>query len=160
MPVVDYTRKPQEISAFYTEALRRVSALPGVNRAALGTVVPWRDGGSFEAQFSVEGYAKANGEEDPRARFRTISPGFFAALGVPILAGRDFNEGDRRDAEKVVIVSESVARRMFRSTDALNGRFVWTDPVMKFIGVSMDGRRIVGIVPDVDDENGSCRSRR
>ncbi len=109
-------------------------------------------GQSFEAQFSVEGYAKANGEEDPRARFRTVSPGFFAALGVPILAGRDFNEGDRRDAEKVVIVSESVARRMFRSTDALNGRFVWTDPVMKFIGVSMDGRRIVGIVPDVDDE--------
>ena len=59
-----------------------------------------------------------------------------------------------------MIVSESVARRMFRSTDAVNGRFVWTDPVMKFIGVSMDGRRIVGIVPDVDDENGSCRSRR
>ena len=51
VPVVDYTRKPQEVSAFYTEALRRVSALPGVNRAALGTVVPWRDvGQSFEAQ--------------------------------------------------------------------------------------------------------------
>ena len=39
--------------------------------------------------------AKANGEEDPRARFRTVSPGFFAALGVPIIAGRDFNDGDR-----------------------------------------------------------------
>jgi putative ABC transport system permease protein len=152
VPVVDYTRKPQEISAFYVEALRRVSALPGVNRAALGTVVPWRDGGLFEAQFSVEGYPKANGEEDPRARFRTVSPGFFAALGVPVLAGRDFNEGDRRDAEKVVIISESVARRMFRNNDALNGRFVWTDPVMKFIDVSTEGRRIVGIVPDVDDE--------
>ncbi len=113
VPVVDYTRKPEEISRFYVEALRRVSAIPGVNRAALGTLVPWRDGGFFEAQFSVEGYAKANGEEDPRARFRTVSPGFFGALGVPIIAGRDFNDADRRDAEKVVIVSESIAKRMF-----------------------------------------------
>ncbi len=153
VPVVDYTRKPEQISGFYREALRRISELPGVNRAALGTVVPWRDGGFFEAQFSAEGYAKANGEEDPRARFRTVSPGFFAALGVPVVSGRDFNDGDRRDAEKVVIVSESLARRMFPGQDAVNRRFLWTDPVMKFIDVSPAPRRIVGVVADVDDEN-------
>jgi putative ABC transport system permease protein len=153
VPVVDYTRKPQEITGFYKEALRRLSELPGVNRVALGTVVPWRDAGFFEAQFTVEGYAKANGEEDPRARFRTVSPGFFAALGVPILAGRDFNADDRRDAEKVVIVSESLARRMFPTPDAVNRRFLWTDPVIKFIDVSGEPRRIVGVVADIDDEN-------
>jgi putative ABC transport system permease protein len=153
VPVVDYTRKPQEIADFYKEALRRVSVLPGVNRVAVGTVVPWRDGGFFEAQFTVEGYSKANGEEDPRARFRTVSPGFFAALGVPFVAGRDFTEADRRDAEKVVIVSESLARRMFPSPDAVNRRFLWTDPVIKFIDVSGEPRRIVGVVPDIDDEN-------
>ena len=87
-----------------------------------------------------KGYAKANGEEDPRARFRTISPGFFAALGVPILAGRDFSDADRHDSEQVVIVSQSVARRMFPNQDALNRRLMWTDPVMKFIDVSTDGR--------------------
>jgi putative ABC transport system permease protein len=153
VPVVDYTRKPQEIAGFYKEALRRISVLPGVNRVALGMVVPWRDGGFFEAQFTVEGYAKANGEEDPRARFRTVSPGFFAALGVPIVAGRDFTEDDRRDGEKVVIVSESLARRMFPSPDAVNRRFLWTDPVIKFIDVSGEPRRIVGVAADVDDEN-------
>ena len=154
VPVVDYTRKPQEISAFYSEALRRISALPGVTRAAVGSVVPWRDNQfSFQAQFTVEGYAKADGEEDPRARFRTVSPGFFAALGVPIVAGRDFNESDRSDADKVVIISESAARRMFGSRDAVNARFLWTDPVMKFIGVSQGPRRIIGVVPDIDDEN-------
>ena len=153
VPVIDYTRKPEEITSFYREALRRISSIPGVNRVALGTVVPWRDGGFFEAQFSVEGYAKANGEEDPRARFRTVSPGFFAALGVPLIAGRDFNEGDRRDSEKVVIVSESLARRMFPSPDVVNRRFLWTDPVIKFIDVSGDPRRIVGVVADIDDEN-------
>jgi predicted permease len=155
VPVVSYSRPPEQIASFYREALRRISELPGVQRAAIGTIVPWRDGGTFGPgfQFSVEGYAKANGEEDPRARFRTISPGFFESLGVPLIAGRDFTEADRRDAEPVVIISQSVAQRMFRTQDALNRRFMWTDPVMKFIDVSTGPRRIVGIVADIDDEN-------
>jgi putative ABC transport system permease protein len=82
-----------------------------------------------------------------------VSPGFFASLGVPIIAGRDFTEGDRRDAEKVVIVTQSLAQRMFSTTDVVNRRLMWTDPVTKFIDVSTGPRRIVGIVADVDDEN-------
>jgi ABC-type antimicrobial peptide transport system permease subunit len=82
-----------------------------------------------------------------------VSPGFFAALGVPILAGRDFNESDRRDAEPVVIISQSLAQRMFGTRDVLNRRLKWTDPVMQFIGVSTGPRRIVGVAADVDDEN-------
>jgi putative ABC transport system permease protein len=153
VPVVSYARKPEEIAAFYREAIRRISELPGVEQVALGTVVPWRDPGFFAAQFTAEGYRKANGEEDPRAQFRTASPGFFSSIGVPIIAGRDFNEGDRRGGERVVIVSQSLAQRMFPSMDAVNRRMMWTDPVTKFIGVSRDARRIVGVVPDVDDEH-------
>jgi predicted permease len=153
VPLVSYTRPPEQVSAFYKEIIRRVSELPGVERVAVGTTVPWRDGGFFAAQFTVEGYAKANGEEDPRARFRTVSPGFFRALGVPVIAGRDFTEDDRRGGERVVVVSQSVAQRMFPSQDAVNRRFLWTDPVIKFIDVSGDPRRIVGVVADVDDEN-------
>jgi len=153
VPVVSYTRKPEEIAGFYREAVRRIAALPGVEQVAVGTVVPWRDPGFFAAQFMAEGYRKANGEEDPRAQFRTVSPGFFSALGVRLIAGRDFNEGDRHEAEKVVIVSQSLAQRMFPNMDAINRRVMWTDPVTKFIGVSTGPRRIVGIVPDVDDEH-------
>ncbi len=153
VPVVSYTRKPAEIAAFYREAIRRVSELPGVEQVAVGTAVPWRDPGFFAAQFTAEGYRKANGEEDPRAQFRTVSPGFFSALGVRILAGRDFNDNDRRDGERVVIVSQSLARRMFENMDAVNRRVMWTDPVTKFIGVSTAPRRIVGVVADVDDLN-------
>jgi putative ABC transport system permease protein len=153
VPLVSYTRKPQEIRGFYQEVLRRVSAVPGVERAAIGTAVPWRDRGFFAAQFTIEGYAKANGEEDPRARFRTVSPGFFASLGVPVVAGRDFTDADRFDADKVVIVSQSLAQRMFPNQDAVNRRLMWTDPVIKFIDVSGGPRRIVGVVADVDDEN-------
>ncbi len=47
VPVVSYSRKPQEITAFYTEVIRRISELPGVERVAMGTAVPWRDRGFF-----------------------------------------------------------------------------------------------------------------
>jgi predicted permease len=152
---VPYTRPQAEAAAFYREIMRRIGELPGVERVAVGTIVPWREAGLFGPgfQYSTEGYAKASGEEDPRARFRTVSPGFFQALGVPLIAGRDFTDADRRDAERVVIVSQSLARRMFDTNDAVNRRFMWTDPVMKFIDVSVEPRRIVGVVADVDDEN-------
>ena len=153
VPIVSYTRKPHEITGFYKEVLRKVAQLPGVQRVAIGTAVPWRDAGFFAAQFTVEGYAKANGEEDPRARFRTVSPGFFASLGVPLIAGRDFSDADRHDGEKVVIVSQTLAQRMFPNQDAVNRRLLWTDPVIKFIDVSPAPRRIVGVVADMDDEN-------
>ena len=153
VPVVDFTRKPEEITGLYREVVRRVAALPGVQTVAVGSTVPWRDGGFFAAQFMVEGYNKAAGEDDPRARFRTVTPNYFATLGVPIVAGRDFNEGDRRGEERVVIVSQSLAERMFPGQDAINRRFQWTDPVIKLIDVSGDLRRIVGVAADVDDEN-------
>jgi predicted permease len=152
VPVVSYERKLADVSAFYGEVVRRVRALPGVRQVAVGTVVPWRDPGFFAAQFTAEGYQRATGEEDPRAQFRTVSPGFFATLGVPIVAGRDFTDGDRPDGERVVIVSQSLAQRMFPSMDAVNRRIMWTDPVTKFIGVSTEPRRIVGVAADLDDE--------
>ena len=82
-----------------------------------------------------------------------MSPGFFAALGVPSIAGRDFNERDRKGGEPVVIVSQSLAQRMFPNQDAVNRHMMWTDPVMKFIDLSLEPRRIVGVVADMDDEN-------
>jgi predicted permease len=154
VPVIS-GREPGQVTAFYQEVLRRISALPGVERVAVGTLVPWREAGGFGPgfQFSAEGYAKVDGEDDPRGRFRTVSPGFFAALGAPLITGRDFNDADRRDSEKVVIVSQSLAQRMFPNQDAVNRHVSWTDPVMKFIDVSPEPRRIVGVVADIDDEN-------
>ena len=155
VPASAYGKTPDQIVGFYKEAIRRITELPGVDRVAMGIVVPWRDAADFGPgfEFSVEGRVRAPGEEDPHGRLRTISPGFFAALGIPIMAGRDFNATDRRDSEKVVIVSQSLAQRMFPNQDALNHHLMWTDPVMKFIDFSTGPRRIVGVVADVDDEN-------
>jgi len=155
VPEMPYGKTPEQITAFYQEAVRRISELPGVEGVAIGSSVPWRDAGNFGPgfEFSADGHVKAAGEEDPLGRFRTVSPGFFAALGVPLIAGRDFNAGDRKGSEPVVIVSQSIAQRMFPNQDAVNHHLMWTDPVMKFIDVSPAPRRIIGVVADVDDEN-------
>src|SRR5213594_4246805 len=156
VPAMSYGKTPQQVVDFYKESIRRIEALPGVNKTAFGIVVPWRDAGSFGPglQFSADGHVHAPGEEDPRAQLRTISPGFFAALGVPIIAGRDFNALDGQSKEPVVIVSETLAQRMFPNQDAVNRHVYWTDPVMKFIpGISVAPHRIIGVAADIDDQH-------
>jgi putative ABC transport system permease protein len=155
VPVMSYGRTPDQVVGFYKETMRRITSLPGVDHVALGTVVPWRDAGSFGPgfEFSADGHVSEPGKEDPRAQLRTVSPGFFASLGVRILAGRDFSDADRRDGEPVVIVSQSLAQRMFPNQDAVNRHMRWTDPVMKFIDISEAPRRIIGVAADVDDEH-------
>lgn len=154
VPVMSYGKTPDQIINFYREAIRQIKALPGVDGVAEGTTVPWRDGGFGPGfAFSGEGHVKGDHEEDPLAQLRAVTPGFFAALGVPIVEGRDFNDNDRRGGEPVVIISQSVAQRMFPGQDPLNRHVMWTDPVMDFISMSKGPRRIVGVAQDVDDEH-------
>ena len=77
------------------EATRRIGELPGVEGVAMGGSVPWRDRSTTRLQFVAEGYQPANGEESPTGRLRNVSPQYFAVLGVPLLAGRDFTDDDR-----------------------------------------------------------------
>jgi len=155
LPVMSYGRTPEQVRDFYRDVQRRISTLPGVEHVSSGFSVPWRDGRalSISFTFAAEGATRENGQEDPRARFRTVSPGFFETLGVPILEGRDFRDTDRDGSERVVIISQSVAQQLFPGQDAVNRHLRWTDGVMKFIGISTEPRRIIGVVPDVDDEN-------
>jgi putative ABC transport system permease protein len=126
-----------KVIRFYRNATQRIAALPGVEGVAVGSFVPWRDAGgtSFRVQFSIEGYQRAHGEEDPRARFRLVAPRFFNVLGIPM--------------KLVAIVSQSIAQRLFPGGDVLNRRLMWRNPI--------DGTpvptRVVGVVADVDDES-------
>ena len=165
VPAMSYGKTPQQVVDFYKESIRRIDALPGVSTTAFGDTVPWRDGVANPGlQFSADGHVHAVGVEDPRAQWRTISPGFFAAMGVPILAGRDFNaldgrnNADQNNQEPVVIVSETLAQRMFPNQDPINRHVYWTDPVLQFFpGTDLEKsrlvapRRIIGVTADVDD---------
>jgi putative ABC transport system permease protein len=155
LPVMSYGRTPQQVQDFYREVQRRVAALPGVEHTATGFSTPWRDSReqSINLAFAVQGAVRKNGLDDLRARFRTVSPGFFETLGMPLIEGRDFRDTDKNGSERVVIISQSIANTLFPGQEALNRELRWTDGVVKFIGISMEPRRIVGVVPDVDDEN-------
>jgi putative ABC transport system permease protein len=155
VPVISYGKSEGQVVDFYREAIRRVHQLPGVDGVAVGILTPWREGGTLGVglQFTVEGYARETAEDDPHGQFRVVSPGFFAALGVPLIAGRDFNDLDRKESEPVAIISQTVARRMFPNQVALNRRLLWTDPVIKFIGMESVPMRIIGVAADLDDEH-------
>jgi putative ABC transport system permease protein len=153
LPVMTDGRTPEQITSFYRDVRRRVAAIPGVESVSGAMIVPWRDSLAFslQMQFATDGGPKENGKEDPRARFRFISPNYFATLGMPVLEGRDFNDNDRTGSELVVIVTESVAKQLFPGQQAVNHTIHWTDPLLKFSGMDPGPRRIVGMVPDFDD---------
>jgi predicted permease len=155
LPIMYFGRTPDQVRETYREINRSIAALPGVEHVASGFSVPWRDGleSSIKFAFAVDGARRENGQGDLRASFRTVSPGFFDTLGVPLLEGRDFRDGDKDGSERVVIISKSVADALFPGRDAVNHHLYWTDGVVKFIGISMEPRRIIAVVPDVDDEN-------
>jgi predicted permease len=154
LPVMSYGKTPEQVRDFYRDVAERVAALPAVEQVSTGFSVPFRDdrGLSISFSFAAQGARRADGQ-DFRANFRSVSPGFFATFGVPILQGRDFNDGDKDGSERVVIISQSVAQLLYPGQNPLNREIRWTDSVMKFIGISYEPRRIIAVVPDFDDEN-------
>ncbi len=162
LPVSGMGRTQAETRAFYRDVRLRLGELPGVEAVAVGNVVPWRDLGARGVtrlnprpggmQFTGEGAAIPPSGLKPQARGRSVSPGFFAALGIRLIDGREFDDTDTAGAERVVIVNESVARTLFPGQDAVNRYFRWEDPVARLVGFNEEPRRIVGVVADIDDE--------
>jgi len=155
LPIVADGRTAQQTAEFYQEVQRNVSALPTVESASMALSGPWRDSGflTFTLQFAVEGGNHESNKDDLRARFRLVSPGYFNTLGIPLLQGRDFSEADRMGGEAVAIVTKSIAQKLFPGQDAINRHVMWTDPLIKYGGISPEPRRIVGIIADIDDAN-------
>jgi predicted permease len=158
VPAMSYGKTDEQVVDFYKESLRRINALPGVSSTAFAVTAPWLDAGNFGPGFQYSGDGHVHGDDDPRGYWRTISPGFFAAIGAPILMGRDFNDLDNQSNEPVVIVSQTLAQRMFPGQDPIGRHVFWTDPVLQF----MDGtasekarftspHRIIGVAADIDD---------
>ncbi len=156
VPVMHNGKTPGQMVEYYREAARQIRQLPGVQDVAVGTAVPWRDAGSgdFGLEFGADGHVPSASEEHPRASVRIVSPGFFATMGRPLLEGRDFNDGDRDGTDRVAIISQTAALRMFPKHDPLNHHVMWTDPILKAVPmISAEPFRIIGVVADMDDVN-------
>ena len=101
VPVMSYGRTPDQIVGFYKETIRRITELPGVDRVAVGTAVPWRDAGSFGPGFEFSG-GRPRPRTGRRRSARAVPDGLariFRGARRPIIAGRDFNDADRRGGE-------------------------------------------------------------
>ena len=128
------------IVPLHAEILRRVREVPGVRSAAMATVVPMFGGRNASYAFDVPGHAQADGKR-PRAPLDAVTPGYFAAAGIPLVAGRDFTPADHLGAEHVVIVSSALARRYFPGGDPV-GRS------MRVGHDSLETVRVVGVAAD------------
>src|SRR5580704_6557849 len=131
-PDRSYDNKEKQ-NAYFNEALRRTMEIPGVQAAALSDALPLGRNRSWGAGVKGRVYARDN---YPDAYVRIISDGYFKAMGIPILKGRDFTPDDGTNSRKVLIVNESMARNLFGTQDPL--------------GQVMDSNAIiVGVVGDV-----------
>ncbi len=133
-----------DVARFYGQLLERVRAVPGVVNAGLINHLPF-GGVAINGDFVIEGSGTADGYAD----YRVVSDDYFAALGVPVLRGRDFDALlDRRDHATAVIVNETFARRFFPAGDAV-GRRIRALANDSWVYGQEDWLTIVGVAGDV-----------
>lgn len=134
-------RYPRErLVAFYEQLYRRLAALPGTASAALTDRVPLT-GGQTPAPVAIGGRSLPPLSERPQANRHLVSPKYFGTLGIPIRAGRDFDERDSARVPHVAIVNETFARRFFPGENPV-GRTLVT-------GMAQLPSQVVGVVADV-----------
>jgi predicted permease len=109
--------KPEQSRQLFERVEDEIGALPGVTSVTNSTV-PLLSGSNWGNSVSVEGF-KAGPDTDTNSRFNEVGPGYFATLGIPLLAGRDFTRGDALTAPKVAIVNEVFAKKFNLGRDAV-----------------------------------------
>ena len=141
--------KASGVDQIASDVLRRVDALPGVQSSALTGLLPL-DGGFNSLTITIVGRPLI-GLSHGNSRWMTVSPGYFDVLKIPLIRGRLFTEGDRRDAAAVAIVNQAMARQFWPTADALNDQLV----IGKGLGQNFEEppRQVVGIVGDVHDDS-------
>ncbi|MDI1248772.1 MAG: ABC transporter permease [Lacunisphaera sp.] len=132
-----YNRETGKI--FYREIRQRLATQPGVEEAALASWLPLGLSGCKGSGVRVEGYARPAGE-DLTYEYAIISPRYFAALRIPLVAGRDFTDADDAAAPTVAIINEHFARRFWPGQDPLGRRFRAQGAWRTVVGVAQAGK--------------------
>jgi putative ABC transport system permease protein len=131
------------VLAFYRELVERVKATPGVESAAVSSAMPLGGGGFYLGRvFLAEGQPEPPVGADAEGQWNVISPGYFKTMGTRLIKGRDFDAHDTPESNPVIILNESLARKLFPNEDPLGKRIrSWRDENKL--------REIVGVVADV-----------
>jgi len=145
LPDATYKAKAA-VADFYTRMLANLSALPGTRSAAAGTDLPWTGYDENMGGFTIEGKTPPPNEEF-HARYHTASPDYFRAVGIPLVRGRFFDERDKKDSQRTLIINDVMARRYWPGEDVIGKRITFDDNPKE-----SDWFTVVGVVGDVKDK--------
>ncbi|MGI9626873.1 MAG: ABC transporter permease [Longimicrobiales bacterium] len=128
-------------AALFEDVERELAAIPGVS-AVSGGMVPVLGGSSWGNSVSVEGFERGP-DTDANSRFNSVGAGYFSTLGIPLIAGREFELGDASGAPKVAVVNEAFARKFNLDGRNAGGKWMSTGGIESELDI-----QIVGVVQD------------
>ncbi len=133
----------QRRTTFFEEVIHRVQTLPGVRSAAVAGNLPFTYNGD-STLIAVQGIPDPPIDQWPDVIYRTIGPGYFATMGIPLVRGRDFNDQDKLNTMPVVVISEKTAKHYWPNQDPIGKS-------LKVGATTSDGpwRTVIGVVKDV-----------
>ena len=120
-PTGEGYRAPGQTIGYWNQVVDRLQAVPGVERVALTNALPM-SGSISILSYNVAGKPELPPNQSPLSHFASVSPGFFATLGIPMVRGREFERGDAVENPRVVVINEAMARREFEGQDAIGQR--------------------------------------
>jgi predicted permease len=135
---------------FYDKLVTDLSSMPGVQSVGAGSDLPWTGYDENVGGFIIEG-KKPPPNEEFHARYHMATPGYFSALGIPLLRGRFFTKGDNQDAPNVLIINQVMAERYWPHEDAVGKRISYSDTPKD----DKDWVTVVGVVGNVKDKPNS-----
>ncbi|HKY04888.1 MAG TPA: ABC transporter permease [Blastocatellia bacterium] len=140
LPASRYADNNRQI-AFFQELVDRIEALPGVETAGAVQDLPLR-GNRMGQDFVIEGRQPADGGDKPDAAYRVVTPDYFAAMRIPLITGRVFNDQDQQQTSRVAVINESMARQFWPGEDPVGAR-------IQYEGEKGPWYTVVGVVGDV-----------
>jgi putative ABC transport system permease protein len=130
---------------FFRQLIARLEAQPGVVAASAVLIRPLEGTVGWEAEYALEGQSPHEARQNTVANYEVVTPHYFRTFSLPLKAGREFNEYDQADTERVVIISETMAERLFGSSVQAIGKRIRLDPSEP----DEPWRTIVGVAGDV-----------
>ena len=143
LPALKYPDQ-SDTTSFYNEVLRRLQDLPGVQSAGLTETIPM-DGATESTAIRVPGRVESSSMDIPIANYTIASPGYFAAVGTPILRGRPFLDSDTAGSPPVTVISETMAKKFWPGLDPVGKQVAPKSPIYPLatiIGIASDVKRL------------------
>ncbi|HEU4834985.1 MAG TPA: ABC transporter permease [Pyrinomonadaceae bacterium] len=126
LPRAKYKEDEQRV-AFYKKLLERMRSLPGVEAASATGTLPLA-GGLWGRSLTVEGFPVLSVGQAPSIQHTVVTPGYFRTMGIPLLAGRDFNDADAKGSPDVTIIDERLAREYWPNESPIGKRVRFGPP--------------------------------